>query len=135
MGNEAMSEYKILLVDDDPQVLRVVGRVLEDQGYQIMEESSGEAAVETLAEEDFDLVITDLNMYETDGFTVLKKAKTQNPETMVILFTGSDHVALPTFARSLGFDDYLLKPPGLYELSEKVANCLERLEDNRGMEG
>ncbi|NIS83018.1 MAG: response regulator, partial [Anaerolineales bacterium] len=128
-----MGKYKILLVDDDPQVLEVVGQVLEDQGYQIIEESSGEAAVETLAEEDFDLVITDLNMYETDGFTVLEKAKAQNPETMVILFTGSDHVTLPTFARSLGFDDYLLKPFGLYELSEKVANCLERLEDNRAM--
>jgi len=133
-----MSKHEILLVDDDPQILSVVSRVLEDKGYQITEESSGEAAVQALRSKDFDLVITDLDMYETDGFTVLKKAKEQNPETMVILFTGGRQVTSFLHALQLGFDDYIIKPSRLDELLKRVANCFERLDlkrNNARLEG
>ena len=60
---KTMMTHEILLVHDDPKVLRVIGRILKEEGYQLTEESSGEAAVRTLSEKDFDLVITDLNIY------------------------------------------------------------------------
>lgn len=127
-----MSRYEVLLVDDEPRILKTAGGVLEDKGYRVTKASSGEAAVEALNGKDFDLVITDLNMYEIDGFTVLKMAKVQNPETMVILFTGSDHVTSPYVLR-LGFDDYITKPCGLDELLKRVTDCFQRFEQKPGV--
>jgi len=126
-----MMTHQILLVHDNPKVLRVIGRILKEEGYQLTEESSGEAAVRTLSEKDFDLVITDLNMYQRDGLAVLKKAKEQNPETMVILLTDSDHLTSSTQALSFGFDGYLIKPCPLDELLNRVESCLERLKHKR----
>ena len=121
-----MGSHEILLVDDDPDILRVVGQILEDIGYQITMESSGESAVEVLSTRRFDLVITDLDMCPTDGFAVLREAKGQNPEVMVILFTG-DQVA-SSHALSLGFDDCMSKPCRMDALLTRVADCLERSE-------
>ncbi len=122
---------RILLVDDDLQALRVVAEALEWKGYSIATASSGEAAVETLDNEEFDLVITDLNMYETDGFSVLNKAKERNPETVVMLLSGDVHVFSLLHALSPAFDDSLLKPCPLDELFEHVASCLEKLAAKR----
>jgi len=79
---------KILVADDDLNVLRVVAEALEYKGYRVTAVSSGESAIEALGNEDFDLVITDLKMFEIDGFTVMRKAKEQNSQTKVILLTG-----------------------------------------------
>ena len=74
-----MKGYQILLVDDDLNVLTVIASSLEENGYQVTTASSGEVALDALTINEFDLVITDLNMYEIDGLTVLKSAKEANP--------------------------------------------------------
>ena len=76
------------------------------------------------------MVITDFEMDETDGLTVLRKAREQNPQARVILFTG--HIISRVYALSLGFDDYIPKPSRLSELLTRVAKCLEKLEPKRG---
>jgi len=132
-----MSKCEILLVDDEPAVLWMTGRVLEDQGYRVTMASSGEVAVEALDRKDFDLVITDLNMYQTDGITVLKKARVQNPEALVLLHTASDPVTISD-TLPIGFDDYIAKPCRSDELLKQVADCLQKLEhksDMRDKEG
>lgn len=111
-------------MDDDPQILRVVGGILEETGYWIAMKSSGEAAVKLLRRRGFDLVITNLNMYQTDGLAVLKKAEEQHPDTKVILFTSSHYLTLVLHALIPGFDDYLPKPCSLEELLKRVADCL-----------
>jgi CheY-like chemotaxis protein len=121
-----VGSHEILLVDDDPAILRVVGQILEDIGYQVTMESSGESAVEVLGTRRFDLVITDLDMRPTDGFAVLREAKGQNPEVMVILFTGDQVTS--SHALSLGFDDCISKPCRMDGLLTRVADCLERSE-------
>ncbi len=121
-----MKKHEILLVDDDPQVLSMVSKVLRSEGYQITSKSSGEAAIEALDVKDFDLVITDFKMGERGGIAVLNEAKKVNPETMVIMYTG-----WPIDPLQLGADGYIPKPCGLNQLREVVAGCLERLGGNR----
>ncbi|NIO03035.1 MAG: response regulator [Proteobacteria bacterium] len=111
---------KILVADDDLNVLRVVAHALEYKGYRVVAVSSGESAVEALGNEDFALVITDLNMYEIDGFTVMRKAKAQNAQTKVILLTGDGLETRLVHALSPGFDDQLSKPCSLGHLLERV---------------
>ena len=123
-----MKKYEILLVDDSPTILTVVGCALEDKGYQVATAASGEAALQTLTIKDFDLVITDLNMSEIDGLIVLKSAKELNPRGAVIILTGNRDTEMAIQALQLDADDYILKPCALTELFERVVNCLERSE-------
>ncbi len=122
---------RVLLVDDDLHVLEMMAEALAQEGYEITEKGSGEAAVKVLGRKDFELVITDLNMYQADGFAVLKKARERNPDTRVILLTGGTDVTSPLQALSLGFDDYIPKPCGLEEIFKRVANSFQELERKR----
>lgn len=123
-----MKKYEILLVDDDSNILTVVASALEHRGYLVTTASSGEAAIDALGMKDFDLVITDLNMPETDGIAVVKKAKELNRDYGVMILTGSGDVTLINEALRVGADDYMLKPCKLSELWRRVENCLERPE-------
>lgn len=123
-----MRKYEILLVDDDLNILTVIASALEDKGYQVTTASSGEVAIEALSIKDFDLVITDLNMHETDGIAVLKKTKDLNPVCGVMILTGNRDVTFAIEALRVGADDYMLKPCNLSELWERVAKCLESSE-------
>ncbi|MGD9176101.1 MAG: response regulator, partial [Desulfobacterales bacterium] len=88
-----MEAYSILLVDDDPFILEGIGADLESQGFALTEANNGDRALELLAGQKFDLVITDLVMENVDGIQVLKKAKTLHPDTMVIILTGYGNMA------------------------------------------
>lgn len=133
MGGKTMKGYKILLVDDDLNVLTVIASALEENGYQVTTASSGEDALDTLTIKEFDLVITDLNMYEIDGLAVLKSAKEANPGGGVMILTGNRNPEAAIEALRLDADDYLLKPCDLSELMERVANCIvtSELEQRR----
>ncbi len=122
---------KILVADDDLNVLRVVAEALEYKGYRVTAVSSGESAVEALGNGDFDLVITDLNMFEIDGFTVMRKAKEQNSQRKVILLTGDGLETGLLHALSPGFDDQLSKPCSLSHLLERVRVHLSESDDRR----
>jgi DNA-binding response OmpR family regulator len=126
-----MSDYRILLVDDDPLILGGIGKDLECEGYAVTRASSGECALTLLAEARFDLVITDQTMEKVDGLQVLRAAKSAHPESMVILLTGCGDIACAIDALRLSADDYLLKPCEPEELRIRVKKCLERLEASR----
>jgi len=123
-----MKNYEILLVDDDRNILRVLAFALEHRGYQVTTASGGEAAVEALRVKEFDLVITDLNMPDTDGIAVVKKAKELNRDRGVMILTGSGDPTLVSKALRVGADGYMLKPCKLTELWKRVDNCLGRSE-------
>ena len=126
-----MRKHEILLVDDDPFILKTLGPALEGKGYQISTATTGEEAIKIMAEKDFDLVITDLVMQSIDGIDVLKKAKQINAEMMVMILTGFGDMTSAIDALRLGADDYMLKPCRLDEIDFKVSNCLEKLEFKR----
>jgi DNA-binding NtrC family response regulator len=126
-----MKKYALLLVDDDPFILTGVGRELAAEGYDITTVENGEKAVKLLAEENFDLVITDLVMEGTDGIQVLKKTKEINPQTMVIILTGFGDMTSAIDALRLDADDYMLKPCETDEMLFRIERCLEKLELKR----
>jgi DNA-binding response OmpR family regulator len=126
-----MKKYEILLVDDDSNILTVIASALEHRGYLVTTASSGEAAIDALGMKDFDLVITDLNMPETDGIAVVKKAKELSRDYGVMILTGSSDATLVNEALRVGADDYMLKPCKLTELWRRVENCLKRSEVRR----
>ena len=129
-----MEKYNILLVDDDPYILEGIGADLESQGFQVTKADSGDAALEVLQENKFDLVITDLVMEDTDGIQVLKKTKALNVDTMVIILTGYGDMKSAIEALRQEADDYLLKPCESAELLYRVNHCLEKRELARKIE-
>jgi DNA-binding response OmpR family regulator len=126
-----LRKYSILLVDDDPFILTGIGQNLENEGYKVTTAESGEAALELLGEAGFDLVITDLVMDGVDGIEVLKAAKENNPETVVIILTGYGDMTSAIDALRLDADDYMLKPCQPEEMNFRVAACLEKVELSR----
>jgi len=126
-----MKAYKILLVDDDALILQSISSALEQEGYNVASADSGEKAIELIEKTNFDLVLTDLVMDTVDGMGVLKKAKENNPESMVIILTGYGDLISAIEALRLDADDYLLKPCESEEISFRISSCLEKLELKR----
>ncbi len=126
-----MTTYEILLVDDDPLILRALKPALEKEGYRVTTADNGEAAVEMLESRHFDILMTDLVMDAIDGIGVLKQGKTSHPEMMSIILTGFGDIHSAIEALRLGADDYLLKPSEVEEILFRVASCAEKLELKR----
>ncbi len=123
-----MEKYRILLVDDDHFILEGIGADLATQGFHVTKTDRGDLALQLLAENHFDLVITDLVMEDTDGIQVLKKTKELNADTMVIILTGYGDMKSAIEALRQQADDYLLKPCESEEMLYRVTRCLEKRE-------
>jgi two-component system sensor histidine kinase/response regulator len=123
--------YNILLVDDNPNILASINACLKKKGSSISEASDGQSALEAIKKNYFDLVITDLNLPGANGLTVLKEAKTINPDTIVIIASGNQDIDCAVEAFHLGADSYLLKPFGSDELYMHINKCFEKLEQKR----
>jgi len=126
-----MTAYEILLVDDDPLILKTLGPALEKEGYRVTTADNGEAAVELLDSRHFDILLTDLVMDAIDGIGVLKKGKASHPEIMSIILTGFGDIHSAINALRLDADDYLLKPSEVDEILFRVSSCVEKLELKR----
>lgn len=114
----------ILVVDDEPLILRPLSLCLEDSNHRVTTALSGQKALDLLRGKPFDLVITDLKMPGMDGITLLRRAKEIRPETKVILMTAS---VLSESTRRLVFeeaDGFLPKPFSFAELHRAVSSCL-----------
>lgn len=122
-----MIKWKILIVDDDEFILKSFAPALEGEGYEISTASSGEAAMNLMNENTFDLIITDLILDEIDGLTILKKVKQESPETAVIILTGYGDMTSAIDALRLDADDYLLKPCETEEIFFRVKKVLEKI--------
>lgn len=118
-----MSEFKILLVDDEPEYLEVIQLILETEGYTIATANSGAMALEKLKSDSFNLVLTDLIMPKMTGVELLETIKIDMPHIEVIIFTGYGSVASAVEAMKLGAFNYFIKshdPACLIEEIEKV---------------
>jgi two-component system NtrC family response regulator len=103
-------KQKILVIDDDASLRRVLEYNLQEEGYDVFAAESGEDGVRVFAEEKPSLVITDMKMSGMDGLQVLKAVKEQSPETLVIIITAFGAVDMAVEAMKLGAYDYITKP-------------------------
>ena len=128
-----MSEKKVLLIDDDESLRRVVEVFLQDFGIRVTTAPNGEKGLELFAQDPVPLVITDIQMEGTSGIEVLKKIKADFPETMVILITAFGTVETAVSAMKLGAFDYLTKPFSRDQLKlavEKAFTFFDLQEEN-----
>jgi two-component system response regulator PilR (NtrC family) len=122
-----VAEARVLVVDDEQSMRELLGIMLRQAGYDVMQADGGEAAIQTLKANDaFDLVITDLRMRKVDGLAVLKAAKEHSPRTVVLVVTAFASTDTAVEAMKLGAYDYVTKPFKVDELRLTIANALER---------
>ena len=125
---------KILLIDDEKPIRRVVKIHLERDGHEIVACIDGQEGLDRLCLEEFDLVITDLQMPKITGIEFLHILKEKNISVPVIVLTVIDNVEKAVEAIKLGADDYLTKPPQLEEITHKVEAIFakqELIEENQ----
>lgn len=133
-GSWAPEMPRLLVVDDEEPLLEIFIEFFEDSEYQLTIAKSGEEAMELLERQEFDLVVTDLNLPGADGLEVLTYAKRRDPEIEVIVLTGNASTMTAINALRDGAYDYVLKPFDLYEMEQTVRKALERrrlLSENR----
>lgn len=116
---------KILVIDDDASLRRVVEYNLQEAGYQVLSAASGEEGLRLFADEDPVLVITDMKMPGMDGMQVLKSIKASSPDTLVIIITAFGTVDIAVEAMKVGAYDYITKPFNRDELRMTVAKALQ----------
>jgi sigma-B regulation protein RsbU (phosphoserine phosphatase) len=126
--NNIMSErHSVLIVEDEAVSRRLLAHYLSDD-YDTFEAVDGEEALKVLADNDIDLVLSDINMPSMDGLT-LRSEITRNPGNELIPFvfiTGDEDDDLCGRAASLGIDDYLIKPVSREKLLKHIERVLQR---------
>jgi DNA-binding NtrC family response regulator len=120
-----MTEYKILVVDDDPKILERLREFLENEGYAVETAKNGEIAGQMVDQDYYDLALIDLNMPKVDGMTLLKTLVDYHPDTVGIILTGHATIRNAVEAMKLGAADYLAKPVKMEELLLVVQRALE----------
>lgn len=110
----------VLIVEDDPTTRRLYKFLLGDGGYLVVEADDGLVALEVLAQQRCDLVITDLNMPRMDGIALIKAIRRDYPELYVILVTAFGTPDIEKQALRIGANDYLAKPFEFDELARRV---------------
>lgn len=117
--------YKILVVDDEVNIRRVVREYAEFEGYEVAEAENGMEAVEMVKSEDFDLIVMDIMMPKLDGFSTCKEIKKYKTIPVIMLSArGEEYDKL--FGFELGIDDYVVKPFSPKELMARIKAVLKR---------
>jgi EAL domain-containing protein (putative c-di-GMP-specific phosphodiesterase class I)/CheY-like chemotaxis protein len=129
VGGTEGSRGDILVVDDEPTLLRGISRLLTDRGYQVVCERDGEAALHTFRSREFDVIVTDIAMPHMDGIQLLRQLREHDADVPVVLITGEPAVSTAVKALEYGAFHYLTKPIPLGNLEEVVdkAACLRRM--------
>lgn len=101
---------KLLLVDDEPGILKVLGISLADRGYEVLTAESGEKALEAFRKARPPIVLTDIKMPGIDGIQLLRKIKEESPDTEVIMITGHGDMELAIQSLMHDASDFITKP-------------------------
>ena len=116
---------RILLVDDDQEIVESMRTVLETRGYQILVARDGNQGLVMAESEEPDLVVLDMMMPKRSGFLVLEKLRRSRPDPMrVIMITANEGSRHKAYAEILGVDDYIRKPFAMDRLLESVDRLL-----------
>jgi PAS domain S-box-containing protein len=120
---EETSSYRLLLVEDDPEILNLLRDMLRFKGHRVVAQSDGEKALELIDSSHFDLVLTDLGMPVISGWEIAKRTKEKNPKTPVVMITGWGAQYEDAELSSRGVDLMLAKPLSW----DKLLSSIEKL--------
>jgi CheY-like chemotaxis protein len=119
---------KILVLDDDPVVTLSCKRILGAEGYNIITADKGEDAIKKLSGEEFDLLISDIRLPDTNGITVLRESKVIQPKLDVVIITGYPTLEDAKESVKLGAFEFIEKP----FTPDFMVNVASKVFDNRG---
>jgi two-component system, NtrC family, response regulator HydG len=118
---------KVLVIDDEAFHAETVAESLERVGYECTVATSGTAGARLIAQDEFDVILTDLKMADLDGLAILRIAREEAPEAEVVMITGHGDVKTAVEAIKQGAANYLTKPVDVGELRAIVDKAAERL--------
>jgi len=120
-----MSGYRVLVVDDEPQIQRFLRPALSAAGYEVIEAMTGEAALKAIATAAPAVVILDLGLPDMDGKEVVRRLRAWS-QLPVIILSARDRESEKIEALDAGADDYIEKPFGIGELTARIRTALRR---------
>ena len=126
------AKLQVLVIDDDAVVGRSFDRVLSDKGYEVSTAQSGEEALETMENSEFDVVFTDIKMPGMDGLEVTERIKARCPWTPVVVITGygtQDNEAKASVLGASGFVRKPLTPEIIENITLKAVKDAEKTND------
>jgi two-component system KDP operon response regulator KdpE len=120
-----MSTGRILVVDDEPQIRRVLRATLSAEGHEVEDARTGELALDAVRESRYDLILLDVNMPGIDGLEVCRQIRLSS-DVAIIMLTVRDSETDKVAALDAGADDYITKPFSMPELLARVRAALRR---------
>jgi len=116
---------KILICDDEPNIVTMISRYAEREGWDVTTASDGKQAIEVCRQTVFDVIVMDVMMPDTDGFTACKKIR-EFSETPIIMLSARGTEFDKLFGFEVGVDDYVTKPFSPMELMARIKVALKR---------
>jgi DNA-binding response OmpR family regulator len=123
---------RILAVEDDPGILRMLERGLTAAGHQVLTATSGEDGALMATDEGVDVVLLDISLPELSGHEVLARIRSRRPELPVLMLTARDDLETKVRALDAGADDYLTKPFAFDELLARIRALTRRSDQATG---
>jgi DNA-binding response OmpR family regulator len=127
-----LDEVRVLIVDDDQDILESFDHALQAEGALTLSVADGNAAVAAVQDDPPDIVVLDMMLPKRSGFLVLEKIKGFEDAPLVIMVTANEGKRHQAYAESLGVDAYLLKPVPLERL---IDTCVELLDKEDAEDG
>lgn len=124
----------ILLVEDDPDMTKLLTLHFNRQLFHLTSCSNGEQALDKISNESFDLIMLDVTLPDTNGMDLCKKFRESNVETPIMMLTSRSEETDKVLALELGANDYVTKPFGIFELTERIQALLRRKDKKAGIE-
>jgi DNA-binding NtrC family response regulator len=121
-------QYKVLIVDDEPNICGLLRESLSDRGYQCTIAQSAAQALERLNESKFDVALLDVRMPGMSGVELLNRVKSSYPSLAIIMLTAVDEVDTAVETMKAGASDYITKPFDLDRVDKAVRAALERVD-------
>ncbi|MFC1718126.1 response regulator transcription factor [Candidatus Poribacteria bacterium] len=123
-----MSRSRILLVDDEPDIVETVSFMLQSRNYQVSVASGGQEGIEKARDEHPDLLLLDIMMPDIDGYDVCMKLKgdADTKDIPIIMLTAKGESEAVLKSHSIGADDYVVKPFSLPTLLSKLRKFLDK---------
>jgi ActR/RegA family two-component response regulator len=121
---EAEKDSHILIMEDDLTVARGLKMILDEQGYAVDHEGTGNGAMTAMGQYDYDLLMADLRLPDIDGMQVVKNIRETKPDTQVIVMTGYATSALAVNAMKMGVKDFIAKPFTEEQISQAIQSAL-----------
>jgi UDP-3-O-acyl N-acetylglucosamine deacetylase len=129
-----LPKERILIVDDEKNIVSSLRGILSDEGYEVIETGDGVEALEIIQEDPPDLVLLDIWLPGMDGIEVLKTVKTYHPEIEVLIMSGHGTIDTAVKATKLGAQDFIEKPFSLDRITQSIAEVLKNKRNSSKVE-